>query len=228
MDSIPVNIYNNSEADPIRLKISYDYYGNVYIDASCLKEDTFFLPSVKDYIYQLNIDGYNNLFMEPGTYKIYDTDITKKTYELKHIEPKPKPESEPKLELEPTLEEEEEPEYFPEEDQYYINKNDDSDNEYIYEDIEKQYGVYNKRFNFSSSITCIPIEMREDGEVSALYDSYIYNNNNVCMVSNSANEDTYYRIKLHMDTGIIQFRPLGGEEKTYKLYIKPTGELLCI
>lgn len=67
----------------------------------------------------------------------------------------------------------------------------------INEDLEKEYGVHNKQFSFSSS--AVPVYNRKNGDVSALYNTLIYSDEKLHFKSESIDTSTYFSIKLYLN-----------------------------
>lgn len=106
--------------------------------------------------------------------------------------------------------------YYPE-DQDYENDNEDisDDNISIDGDTIEKYGEYNYKFDFWLNEE-INIYYREDGDITALYDTYIYDNEQLIFKSHSVDDSSIYRFRIYKN-GDIYFRPIGGIEKKYKL-----------
>jgi hypothetical protein len=103
--------------------------------------------------------------------------------------------------------------FYPEELQYieYNNSDNENDTDIIDEDNINQFGQYNRPFIFSSTNNenneNIKIVNRQFGDVSALYDTYIYDTNNK----------------------LICFRPIGHHEIKYILEVDPDDNIkLCM
>lgn len=191
----------NNKTVPVN--ISFDFYGNLYFE-------------LNDKSYQVNIDGQNRPVLDCGDYTIINTSNNITINKFNSIEASNILREKAKKTLE---EDGESYDAYTENYDYAINKNlNNSDNEIIDEDIENQYGNHNKPFNFTNNNSIIPINMREFGDICALYNSYIYNGTDVCFISTSSNETSYYVIKVYTN-GNIQFRPIGYSEKLYKLVL---------
>jgi len=88
----------------------------------------------------------------------------------------------------------------------------------IDEDNINEYGIYNKPFIFYSPKYSETKIIDMDQNISALYDTYIYENNTLIFVSKSCEEESIYRLILHTN-GIIQFRNIGENNRQYRLNI---------
>ncbi len=100
---------------------------------------------------------------------------------------------------------------------YTLNK---ADEDYIYEDIESQYGENNLEFDFSSNISDIDIDMRNNGDVCALYDTYICNGDRAedLIISSKSKNDSYYQIILNKMNNTLKFIVIGDDvAKDYKI-----------
>lgn len=215
--------------------LSFDPYGNLYITYS-------------DKIFQVLIDGKNYPLCEIGTYNI----ISKYNTNLRHFKLLDKHNSlrskiQKKIDqLENDSENDDEddddensdeeyyksikPNYYPE-DEDHIDS-DDEDNEdddpIIDEDNLNKYGVDNITFNFYGNQTICDINCREDGDIMALYDVYLYdNNNNLVFKSISSDNSSIYRFRIYSN-GDIYFRVIGSMEYKYKLNIENENNLKFI
>ena len=214
MSSYQITIKDISNNEHL-INVSFDFYGNLYF-------------TLNNNTYQLNVDAKNTPYLDQDNYDIID-ESTCKLHKFNNYESQYGTLSE-KMQ---TIINDDTQNYYPEDNSYYMldnhsNKNSDEDiiDEYIIdEDIEKQYGTFNKKFVFSHNNSIIPINMRNNGDICALYDTYIYNDANcLCFKSNSNDEISYYRIRLY-NNGDIYFRPIGYSEKLYKLIITNSNEL---
>lgn len=214
--------HNNNKT---KIKICFDYYGNLYIE----------MPDKK--LYQVNIDRYNEPVLDHGVYDVINVennpsddknllgnfDLVNNKINLRNSIKKAQDDNN---DIDDT-EHEKDINHYPEEDEYYANDiNTDSDDiKCIDEDNEKQFGVLNKQFIFSNCNSYhIDIDMRTNGDICALYDTYIYDsNNNLCFKSNSDSNTSYYRLKI-FDDGKIFFRPIGYTEKSYILTMNEKNE----
>ncbi len=197
------------------LKMSFDNYGNLYFDD-------------EKYSYQVNIDGRNNLYVDKGEFKI-DGNKNKRFSKLNVVGKGTKLKEKTLIEVEKLdiFEEETIPEdYFPEDNEYIETDITDSEG-LINEDSISKYGLHNTEFNFSSITNDlpIPIYMREDGDITALYDTYIYNNGSMCMKSSSKNAESIYVIKVNCN-GTINFRPIGCKEIEYHVLMNSDGKII--
>jgi hypothetical protein len=209
-------IKNNKTLDA---DISFDFYGNLYF-------------SYNNITYQVNVNGKNILYLEPGEYKIIEhEEIINKT-EIKPVKNINGSNSLRELALKENCIRDE---LYPEDDEYIDEENLCNSDEIIDEDIETKYGAHNKRFKFfnttpdssenSSENNLMDIvHLREDGEVCALYDTYIYNNEMLYFKTNSSDDLSYYRIRVYLN-GDIYFRPIGYSDKLYILTVNDNNML---
>ena len=191
---IPITNTDNRYAD-----LSFDRYGNIYFEYDGTT-------------YQVSIDGKNTPSIEPGEFQTLD-EVTKYKKLLLQEENK---EDEDCCDSS----EEDEPDYLEEDEEYMIEDYDNhSEVEYDVDNIEK-YGESNKPFNFSapSSVDDILITDRMNGDITALYDTFIYKNNGLTFVASSQEEESIYRFRINDDGGMT-FRPIGGSELFYGLMI---------
>ena len=178
--------------------IHLDLYGNVYIEFG-------------DIIYQLEIENDKIILIE-GQYSaveqvsvnfnhlvLYDEGHLLKKKVKEHIE---------KDEEDFGDDDNDYNHYFPQDNDYYIDEKSENSNtdELIYEDIENFYGTANKPFLFAyySPEYELPIYIRQNGDVCALYDTYIYDNK-LCFKSYSADNSSIYKLSLFKN-GLLQLK----------------------
>jgi len=210
---------NTSNDKPMLFSICFDYYGNLYLDGSKYNDSSYFknTNSVQYMIYQINIDEKNELVAEMGDYKIIDEEFILKKNNIKKFV-----KNENNLEKKIKMQENE---YFNEDLEYYVIEDDTKENdEYLLDDdSKKNYGIDNVPFIFSeSNTTCldkmnIKINHRKNGDICALYDTYIYNDNNLILKSNSYNETSIYRI--FIENELLKLKLIGESEKKYIITI---------
>lgn len=212
------------------VEISFDYYGNIYFE---LYGET----------YQLDIDKNNDPILDIGDYEIYrdgssiniltfdqlaDMRQSKMNdkYNEADEEDDEEDESQKKYDDEDFLENENDYKYNDEFDDESDNEYEDN-NYYTFEDIENKYGTGNKRFRFSSNFTeNIGISLRKNGEICALYNSYIYKNEELCFRSESSDDyASCYCLKISYN-GSIKFGSLGQEEHQYQLVFRDSKLLI--
>ena len=212
------NEQSNEQLDEQYLiDVSFDFYGNLYFR---LNNNT----------YQLNVDAKNTPYLDHDNYDILNNNINNNInnnqFKLQKFNNYNTPYGTLSEKMQ-TMINDDSHNFYPEDNTYYMLDEETNqhlstlDNEDIIdEDMEKQYGVFNKKFIFShNSINdIIPINMRQNGDICALYDTYVYNETNLCFKSNSNDEISYYRIRLY-NNGDLFFRPIGYSEKLYKLHI---------
>lgn len=196
------------------INISFDFYGNLYF--------TF-----NDNTYQVNIDGKNKLLLEIGDYHIINND----TIKIEKFNINDGALHEKTKELFSNNKDEDNYNHNLEDEDIDIVDNNDIDkdiDEDIDEDLEKQFGSSNKKFVFSNYNYIIPVNMRNFGDVSALYDTYIYNGTKLCFKSNSKDNISYYRLRV-FSYGDIFFRIIGNTtEKLHRLVVNDQNELCII
>lgn len=225
--SIPIKTNTNDDHQLKMLTISFDLYGNLYFH-----ENNDQLKA-----YQLNISGRNIPHLHFGDYEI----ITKYSEKIKTFSVLDKNNSlkaKIKFKIEKEQNEYEEFEYnsdddydldgdnkvdyYPEDNDHLNNEdsNDDSnDIDIMDEENIKLYGQNNRKFTFWNNTfdNLIPIFDRNDGDIMALYDVYIYNNDKLVFKSNSPDNTSIYRFRINISNGDIYFRPVGYPEKQFTL-----------
>lgn len=92
-----------------------------------------------------------------------------------------------------------------------------SDDFMIDDDNINKFGYNNLPFNFYSN-TDSTIKIIDGSDICALYDTYIYDNDQIIFISSSKNNDSIYKLQLHND-GKIVFTNVGEEGKNYKIFI---------
>ena len=198
--------------------ISFDPYGSLYF-------------SNATHTYQISVDGRNNLILDKEDYTIFN-EYSQTIYKIQNLDEKSLKERLKQKEEDNELENNNE--YNSDEDgiehDYYPEDNDyipideplhDSDNEVDTIVPEYDYGEQNVKFVFWSSefTDQIKIYYRKNGDITALYDTYIYNvDNKLIFKSNSSDDSAIYRIRIYPD-GHIYFRPIGHQEKKYNLKV---------
>jgi len=197
---------------PHECTICLDPYGNLYF--------------VMDHLtFQVNIDGKNKPYSDPGDYTIIedshgltpmlnfnvlDGENSLRAQVLKSNEIVPDDDNI-----------DEHDKYYPE-DVGCINSDDnalDSDDYIIDEDSQNKYGHQNHKFNIykSGPDAGVDVQMRMNGDIMALYDTYLYDlNNNLVLKTNSKDNSSIYRFRIFAN-GDIWFRPIGETETKYVL-----------
>lgn len=207
--------------------ISFDTYGNLYFE-----------DKINTKVYQLNVDGKNIPYLDQGQYKVLNkSPININTFVLLDKNTSLKARIK-KIQANHNMNDDDDYnsdddfdlegdgnviDYYPEDNDHYNNLNDDSENDSGMNDEDKikMYGSQNLQFNFWASSPDSPIEInyREDGDITALYDVYIYDeHNNLIFKSTSKQEDSIYRLRIFYN-GDIYFRPIGYTENRYILKI---------
>ncbi|ARF11710.1 hypothetical protein Klosneuvirus_2_146 [Klosneuvirus KNV1] len=202
-------INNNHE-----ITINFDPYGNLYFEHA-------------QKTYQIIISGNGLPVLDQGSYTIIQPYVK----EFKKIIPIDK-KNPLQQKLKKKLENQENNENDNSDDEYFLDEQNDDcypeDKDHIIEeDIEEddntsidgdtieKYGEYNYKFDFWN-IEHIDINYREDGDITALYDIYIYDDNNLIFKSHSIDDSSIYRFRIYKN-GDIFFRPIGGTERKCKL-----------
>lgn len=106
--------------------------------------------------------------------------------------------------------------YYPE-DHDHLNENnsDDDDNISIDGDTVEKFGDNNHKFEFWNTEN-ININNRENGDITALYDTYIYDGDKLVFKSHSIDNSSIYRFRIYKN-GDIFFRSIGSTERKCKL-----------
>lgn len=196
------------------IAISFDPYGNLYYEHA-------------QKTYQVNITGTGMPVLDQGKYTIiqpYDKDYKKiiPTDKNNPLQKKIKKNLDKQEDHENSDDEyfldEHNDDYYPEDQDHVIdeeNDENDDDNISIDGDTIEKYGEYNYKFEFWNNDK-LDINYREDGDITALYDTYIYDGNDLIFKSHSADNSSIYRFRIYKN-GDIFFRPIGGIERKYKL-----------
>jgi len=209
---------------------SFDPFGNLYI-----------LNTSNNDIYQVYISGQNVPYLVKGNYNIINKYTNTKNLTLQDKQ------NALRTKIQKKLEKQRDEEAFDSDDEYYLDNEDDSkidyypeDNDY-YSDSEEEddeeenstnkhkqlqlideeninsYGERNLEFNFMQNDPTIEINYRIDGEIMALYDTFIYKQNKLVFNSHSKDNSSIYRIRI-IDN-IIHFRLIGYNEEKYNIEI---------
>jgi len=204
------------------IQIKMDKYGNAYLDTSGINQTYFTEFNYK--LYQINIDNNNTPYAEPyklnnsddnlnnlidDTIKFHDISLLKK-----HIVDE--------FEYLDKINEG----YVEENNEYFIeDENSDEQNQcLINEDIVNKYGDDNWEFDFSSSTKLdTSIIKIEDECISSLYDTYIYDNQDLIFCSTSKYSNSIYKITIKDNK--IYLRPVGYTEKAYIIMINKIGTI---
>jgi hypothetical protein len=201
-----MNIKISTTKEPIYFDISFDPFGNMYFDGSKHMDH--------ESIYRIDISGDNKPYAEKGSYKI----INKYENKIGSFKPLVK-------KMEENDSSDDDPSYYPENEDH-IDEEYNFQTEIIDEDNIKKYGENNLEFVFSKLSNNVPdISYREDGDIMALYDVYLYDDN-LIFKSISPDNSTIFRFRVYKDE--IYFRPIGELEKRYTLHINSEGELLFL
>ncbi|AYV78239.1 MAG: hypothetical protein Edafosvirus7_31 [Edafosvirus sp.] len=204
-------------------QISFDKNGNVYID-------------VNNSTYQINVDRNHKPYCDKGNYEIKKLETQPKIGKLVPTNSKyslkgktiQKIEKDKQELLDDELDNENENNqenheriYFHEDSQYFedieLDPNEDDDEE------------MNEYFSFSSNNMEIPINERENGDILALYDTLIFNDERICLKTKlllgSDDIVPLYRLQMYA-SGKCFFRPIGDKDTQYYLKINQNDELL--
>lgn len=218
-----MNFFVDSEnGDKIGIEICFDIYGNLYFDIGHLKnENIYFNKTDIKPLHQLNIDGKNKPFTFSGDYKIKDdssADIRKLKLVNDNLEQLAKN----------SVEEYDQDEYdlnpIPEDKFYIEEEKSEEDEEIIDEEILNKYGELNKPFNFFNEDPnyIFRVNKRIGGEITSLYDTYIYINDLLGFKASSPFCESIYILKLN-DRNQFIFRPIDGRDVSYNVLLKKDG-----
>jgi len=207
--------------ETIASKISFDVNGNVYFD-------------INNNIYQVSVDNKHKPYCDKANYEIKPLNNKPKMGKLIPSNSKyslkgktiQKIEKDKQELLDEELDDEKENQdnhdriYFHEDSQYY--EDIDLDAEAEDEDEPTEY------FSFTSHKMDIPINERENGEILALYDTLIFDDDHVCfktkLLLGSDDIVPLYRLQIYT-TGKCFFRPIGDKDQQYYLKLDQCGEL---
>lgn len=211
-----------------KYEISFDPYGNLY----CCYDNI---------CYQLNVDKDNRPVLIDGSYeiiKLYDQDLDQFMLLDRNnsLRAKIKKEIEKLERIDEDDEVNSDEEYFNNiKEDYYPENNDhiiddgedkddslDDDDDLLDDDVLKKYGKDNYQFNFyknGASCEC-KIFHRENGDITSLYDVYVYDNlNNLAFKSVSSDNSAIFRIRIYQ-TGDLFIRTIGSSDKKYKFNLE--------
>lgn len=216
-----------------QFSISFDNFGNLYFEH----------PSIQD-VYQINVDGRNKPYSIKDKFEVID-ESSSKIGKFKILGKRFSLKEKIKKELETnkiTFDEfdlndddlDQEEDYFPEDnDHINIIENDTSEEDLIYHEVYdeenvKKYGIDNLEFLFWGDTSEIKVKNRIDGDISALYDTYIYGEGGKLLFkTNSKDDSAIFRFNIHTN-GKIFFRPIGEIETLYHLQITEDQELIFV
>lgn len=239
--SIPVEITVDGNKQSKSLIISFDVFGNLYLHDNINS----------DKIYQLNISGKNIPYFDFGNYEIING-YEKKLGTFAFLDKNKSLKTKIKIKIEKEINDYEEDnynsddeydldgdkniDYYPEDNDHFDDNDDskesyDDGNQEIDEENIKLYGYDNQKFTFWNNINDnpIPIFNRKDGDIMALYDVYIYDNDRLIFKSKSADNSSIYRFRINIDENDdIYFRPIGYTEQQLKLKLNDDESLIFI
>jgi hypothetical protein len=218
------------EGLPIPLNICFDTYGNVYFKLSKAYKTNpdYFDDKSEQILHQINVNGKNIPYFELGEYDIINKQH-KKIY-LHKITPTKKKNSDDKsLENEIDL--------LHEDNDYYCDDIDGTNNTIcdlssnqscvINEDVVNKYGSSNIEFEFlSCGNHMFNVDNRHDGDICALYDTYVYDANILCFCSKSTNGYALYRMNIRNNN--LSFRSIGYTETVYKIIVRKDSFLKIV
>ena len=224
-------IVNGPNGKQYVFNISFDKFGNMYL------ENNEFSGS-----YQVNIDGKNVPYTVNDTFKIIQKNVSK-IGKIKLLDNHRSLKDKVHTELEENrlklddfnINDNDllnEPDYFPEDNDHIniIDEDEDDDNTQCYkeifdEDNVNKYGIDNLEFLFWG-YNDISVNYREDGDISSLYDTYVYGKGNTLIFkSNSKDENSIFRLMVYQN-GDIHFRPISENAKIYHMSINDKNELI--
>lgn len=193
--------------------MNFDEYGNLYIETG-------------KKIYQINVSGKNIPYAETGLFtNLGVSNLPVKQFEIDNedlLKKKIQDEDSDDSDIDP---DNANPEINPEFDENELS----DDNESIDEEQLKNYGTLHKKFIFwingKKSNNQKYIFKRLNGDVMALYDTYIYHDELLYFASDSPYNDVIYRINIHTN-GYVFFKPIGYQEKCYKLILNNNHDLI--
>jgi len=198
------------------MDISFDKYGNLYLDSTKISNDPYFEKPPKYNIHQINVDGKNRPYIESGDFEI----VSESKNSIKNL--KLVNDNNFKKRVTDSVKDYES--YFPEEEEYDYNL-PNSEEYTIDEDSINKYGEDNLQFTFISTHISTPIYERKYGDVCALYDTYYYRAKRLQFISKSSVGDSIYRLNLYSN-GSLFFRLLGSRNREYRVIIDKEGHMI--
>jgi hypothetical protein len=202
-----INVLDN------HIHASFDNYGCIY----------FSFNEFDSKSYQLNINARNKLYLDYYDFNIQNKNVCfDKKFLIEQNKLKKKAQENINL-AKQELEDEEDEIYVPEDEDLFLEGSEVVDDDiFDVNDGEETEGSTESTFEFynnSQIATSIKI-MERDVEIDALYNSYVYEDNKLVSMARSCFSG--YIIKLY-NTGVIQFRPIGGKEINYRLTLTEYG-----
>jgi len=196
--------------------VYFDTNGNAYIDLSYYSG---LFDNVQFLVYQICVDGNNNIMFDPHEYPIiYNNEIKLGKFVEEDIEEEKDDKNE---------------DNNCEEYMENVNPYDLVSTKYYYEekkscyflDLEDDETSYFTFYN-NSNDNGINIENRENGDILSLYDTLIYQNSTNIFRSKLIGDAPLYILKLY-DNGTIQFRELIdiNNEEEYYISIDDDGHI---
>lgn len=193
-------IVNTNISKLLQFTICFDTCGNLYFDGDVHTYDNYF-STKPNLLFQINIDNKNMMVAESGNYDIIESVNKLKSFHVTDVRNDDDGYDNDNL--------------YPEDDYVSVVNDDDDDN--------SEFNFYNNDNN-----NVIPqIHTRINGDVAALYDTYIYDGDNLIFRAKSQDNTSIYVIKIILNE-CIMFRINCGTEIIYKLKIDELGNLLFI
>jgi hypothetical protein len=196
------------------IRLSFDMYGNLYFNDL-----------------QISVNNKNHLVAEAGDYYVLEKNIDTNFKKL-HMFDKNNRLKKKVLKTinEPHTEEldDDDPEnpYEIEDEDHYVDSGDDEPELVVDEEKSRQYGDDNKPFTFSTSVGIENlVNDRNNGDICALYDTYIYRDNNLSVKSTSSDNSSIYRIKCYSDGAVFCRLTTDVDVRFYPKLLK-TGEII--
>lgn len=215
-------------------KISFDANGNAYLEYNGVT-------------YQVCVDGKNRPFLDKGDYDIIDISSIKKgklklsehKYSLKGklLKEKEK-EKESKIEDDNSdddvNDEELNQKYYPEDKEYFEDysapkkePNQDPIDETDKSDDEDDHDTNSEEWKYSITELDIDVSRRKNGDISALYDTIVYNNDIMCFKMSQSSSPAIYRLQIY-NSGKCSFRATGDSDNYYNVVLNKDKELVLL
>lgn len=188
------------------IELAFDLYGTMYFEHG-------------DKQYQVNMTNDSGIGLEEGDYHVLDKPKLELHKFVSKEDDKLKEEVKKDLELEDG-----EPVYNYEDTTHYmIGEGDFDPDTYEQLDLEaiEKYGRDNHKFVFSQyhdTDEKIRIEDRHWGDITSLYETFVYDNNRLLFKACAYDETSVFRVDVFV-TGLIFVRPIGSKPKVYQLSI---------
>lgn len=203
-----MSITIKSEYGDVHMNINFDTFGNLYFGNS----------------HQINIDGKNVPYAEKGEYEI----TQKIQYKFGSFSLINNENSLSKRVKDEQITFDSDEENSPDEENYFFDDTDHMNNEEnensnsgsFDEDNINNYGRHNVKFVFNILNDSIKIDINDriNGDIMALYDTYIYDDK-LLFKSNSSDDSSIGRFRIFTN-GTIYFRMIGYPESKYTLQLQ--------